>query len=85
MLKKQKTSCLNLGLIILFYLSCTLVGIKSFAAENQQEVGKIAKKRMYLGGRDEADLKVQAQLPVVVRKLNPTQEEAPESDNQSND
>jgi hypothetical protein len=39
-----------------------------------------AKKRLYPGGSDEDALKVQAQLPTVSRKMNPTEEiEVPDS------
>jgi hypothetical protein len=38
------------------------------------EASQKAKKRLYPGGRDEEDLKVQAQLPSPSRKLSPQAE-----------
>lgn len=40
----------------------------------EQEVAQKAKKRLYPGGRDEEDLKVQSQLTTPVRKLSPQAE-----------
>lgn len=60
-------------------------GVAAFAAEEvlagsqydeakEVEIAKIAKKREYPGGRDESDLKVQAQIVTPVRKLAPQAE-----------
>ena len=40
----------------------------------EQEIRIRAKKRLYPGGKDEESLKVQAQLPTVVRRMAPTTE-----------
>ena len=48
---------------------------------SEQEIAlrTVVKKKLYLGGKDEEPIKVQAQLPLVTRKQGPTQEiEAPE-------
>lgn len=50
------------------------------------EIKNIVKKRQFPGGVDEQPLKVQSQLPIVTRKLGPTQEiEAPEEQHAEQD
>lgn len=54
----------------------------------EQEIRMRAKKHLYLGGKDEESLKVQAQLPTVTRKMAPTTEtpsEEPEPADSSTD
>ncbi len=52
----------------------------------EQVLKQKAKKRIYPGGSDEDNLKVQSQLPVVTRKMGPAQEiEAPEPGHQDSD
>ncbi|KYG62563.1 hypothetical protein [Bdellovibrio bacteriovorus] len=69
--------------LVLFLLS-SLVGFKALAQEasaepqydeaREAELAQKAKKRIYPGGRDEEDLKVQSQLTTPVRKLAPQAE-----------
>lgn len=69
--------------LVLFLLSLT-VGVKVSAQqqaeapqydENKEaEIAQRAKKRIYAGGRDEEDLKVQSQISTPVRKLAPQAE-----------
>ncbi len=54
----------------------------------EQEIYQKAKKRLYPGGKDEESLQVQSQLPVVTRKMGPSQEaptEEPEEHQESTD
>jgi len=54
----------------------------------EQALYQKAKKRLYPGGKDEESLKVQSQLPVVTRKMGPSQEapsEEPEEHQESTD
>lgn len=70
--------------LVLFLLS-SLVSFKAFAQEaaadapqydeaREAEIAQKAKKRLYPGGRDEEDLKVQSQLSTPVRKVAPQAE-----------
>ena len=65
-----------LRLIIAF---CFLISLNLWAADQSaedrvrnNEIDKKAKQRIYPGGRDEADLRVQNPLPTPTRKLTPT-------------
>lgn len=49
-------------------------GEASFDESREAEVAQKAKKRLYPGGRDEEDLKVQGQLVTPSRKLAPQAE-----------
>ncbi|HEX7673888.1 MAG TPA: hypothetical protein VF412_06950 [Bdellovibrio sp.] len=71
--------------IFLVLLVLSSVGFKAFAADEvlagsqydeakEAEIAQIVKKRAYPGGRDEGDLKVQAQVATPVRKLAPQAE-----------
>ncbi|MBX3039430.1 MAG: hypothetical protein KF789_01825 [Bdellovibrionaceae bacterium] len=68
----------------IFVLLALLVGFSAVAdevrspqAENDrdEEVAVRAKRRLYPGGADESELKVQEPLPVPVRKVAPVVEE----------
>lgn len=64
--------------LLLFAIS-TVVGMKAWSQDatsapydeaKETELAQKAKKRIYPGGKDEDDLKVQAQLVTPVRKLS---------------
>jgi hypothetical protein len=40
----------------------------------EKEIANIIKTKSFIGGRDEEDLKVQAEIPKAVRKIGPTTE-----------
>jgi len=44
--------------------------------DKENEVVMKARKRTYVGGRDESDLVVQSQLPAPIRKITPQAESA---------
>lgn len=83
---------------ILVLISALVLGLAAFAAEEpkthalmtseEQALYQKTKKRLYPGGKDEDSLKVQSQLPLVSRKMTPTQEapveEQPEEHQESN-
>lgn len=68
-----------MGRVLVFLLA--MAGVSGALAQDVQsvqvderkeaEIAQRAKKRLYPGGRDEADLKVQPQLTSPVRKLAP--------------
>ncbi|WII71345.1 hypothetical protein QJS83_12815 [Bdellovibrio sp. 22V] len=67
-----------------FILLFSVSGFKALAQESaanpqydeakEAEIAQKAKKRLYPGGRDEEDLKVQAQVTTPVRKVAPQAE-----------
>lgn len=70
---------------LVFMMLSLIVAVKAVAqdasAESPQydeareaDIAQKAKKRLYPGGRDEADLKVQSQITTPVRKLAPQAE-----------
>ncbi|KHD87228.1 MAG: hypothetical protein OM95_15740 [Bdellovibrio sp. ArHS] len=69
---------------LVLLLLTSLTGFQTFAQESsaesqydearEAEIAQKAKKRIYPGGRDEEDLKVQSQLTTPVRKLSPQAE-----------
>lgn len=71
--------------IFLVLIGLTSFGFKVFAADEiiagkqyddakETEIAKKVKKRLYVGGRDESDLKVQTQLMTPIRKIAPQAE-----------
>ena len=70
--------------MIRFLLALTVVVVNlpmSYAQETTQvneareaEISQVAKKRLYPGGRDEEDLRVQAELVTPSRKMAPQAE-----------
>lgn len=49
------------------------------STEEEAELRRIARNRLYPGGRDEEPLRVQSQLPQATRKMGPAAEAPPES------
>jgi hypothetical protein len=84
---------------IMILISAMFLAIGVWAAEDvkqthalmtpqEQEIYQKAKKRLYPGGKDEESLQVQSQLPVITRKMGPSQEapsEEPEEHQEAND
>jgi hypothetical protein len=71
-------SILSLGALSLVHAQEVPAGAQYDEAK-EAEIEVKAKKRLYLGGRDEGDLKVQAQVITPVRKLAPQAEVKEES------
>lgn len=75
--------------IFLTLISLCIFSEQVYSAETSgprdMEVHRIAKKRLYAGGKDESNLDVQAQLTIPVRKINPNAEEPQEPDSHDND
>lgn len=65
-------------LLVLFVFSVGHAAWAELSEEQkarEDEISQRAKQRQYPGGSDESDLKVQAPLPVPVRKVAPAVEE----------
>jgi len=67
-------------IFLVLVLISSAVSFKAFAADEgydeakEAEIAQKAKKRLYPGGRDEGDLKVQAQVATPARKFAPQAE-----------
>lgn len=57
--------------ILLFVIFVWGINLNAFAAEDSVHVEK-ARTRQYVGGADESDLKVQAQVPKLKKSKNET-------------
>ena len=77
-------------LTCLVFAALSVVEISAFAQAaydeaREQEVAQKAKGRQYPGGKDESDLKVQAQLTNPVRSVSPSVDIPQEEETQSQD
>lgn len=77
---------------IMFVLSLLLIGpifaqeLNPLLSKEELNIRNNVKKRLYPGGQDEEPVKVQAQMPLITRKLGPTQEiEVPEEPSTTHD
>jgi hypothetical protein len=78
----KKISSLALMLISLFCLQATAQQAGAYDEAKEAEIAVKAKKRLYPGGKDEEDLKVQSQLVTPARKFAPQTEIRPEPESE---
>ena len=77
-MKKISSVVFMISTLFLLQVSAQENGGAPYDAAKEAEVAVKAKKRLYPGGRDEEDLKVQAQLVTPARKFAPQTEIRPE-------
>ncbi len=65
-------------LVLLISLSAQAQTFKNEDVESNEQIQEKVKRRIYPGGVDEGDLKVQVQLAIPTRKMAPTAEEPAE-------